>query len=231
MNILIFYRHSRFLEMLIHHSSLQSYDYDLALSPTDLVAKAMLFRYNAVIIDAQLIVDNTLLIAELTSHNHRMKIIVYHQESTDVFTQLFYRYGAHMVKQQPLDALNCFTDIEQADSIFSNNKIVRISDLILDHSSRKVCRGGQEISLRNKEFSLLACLMEHVGVALSRDFILEQVWDRHSIILTNTVDVHIYWLRQKIDSAFAEKLIKTIPCIGYMIEPAVSLPHADQRQN
>ncbi len=58
---------------------------------------------------------------------------------------------------------------------------------------------GQEALLSAKEFDLLACLMRHRGMALSRDLLLERVWGYDFIGDSRTVDVHVRWLREKIE--------------------------------
>ena len=96
--------------------------------------------------------------------------------------------------------------------------VLRIADLVLDTVSHGVRRGKQQIRLNRKEFSLLEYLMRHPGVTLTRGMILEHVWDMNADPFTNTVDVHIRFLRQKIDEGHGMKLIKTVHGYGYKIE-------------
>ena len=77
--------------------------------------------------------------------------------------------------------------------------VLKVSDLTLDTTAHAVHRGKRPIRLNRKEFSLLEYLMRHPGVALTRGMILEHVWDMNADPFTNTVDVHIRYLRQKID--------------------------------
>ena len=71
--------------------------------------------------------------------------------------------------------------------------------------------------MRKKEFDLLAFLMRNQGRALSRDIIMEHVWDHAGEDMSNTVDVHIKVLRKLIDRPFASNLIKTVHGMGYKI--------------
>lgn len=93
-------------------------------------------------------------------------------------------------------------------------------DLSLNNQTFEVERGGIQINLSNKEFTLLNFLMEHKGKILSKDQIISHVWDYDADILPNTVEVYIRNLRRKIDSPFKDKpeLIKTIRGFGYKIE-------------
>jgi DNA-binding response OmpR family regulator len=98
------------------------------------------------------------------------------------------------------------------------NPILRIADLVLDAAAHTVQRGKRNIRLNRKEFSLLEYMMRHPGVTLTRGMILEHVWDMNADPFTNTVDVHIRFLRQKIDEGHGKKLIKTVHGYGYKIE-------------
>ncbi len=93
-----------------------------------------------------------------------------------------------------------------------------VSNLQLDPASRHVHRAGREIQVTTKEYLLLELLLRRAGHVLSRTEIMEQVWDLHHDPTTNTVDVLIKHLRDKIDRDFEPKLIQTIRGVGYMIE-------------
>src|SRR5512135_2338020 len=92
-------------------------------------------------------------------------------------------------------------------------------DLTLDLIGRKAYRGEQELRLRHKEFDLLAALIRNTGTALSRDRLLQEVWGYDYPGDTRTVDVHIRWLREKIEADAAEpKHIVTVRGVGYRFE-------------
>ena len=93
-----------------------------------------------------------------------------------------------------------------------------VGDLSLDVSTNKVMYKDKAIPLRRKEFGLLEYLMRNAGQTLTRGMILEHVWDSSTDPITNTVDVHINYLRDKVDRPFGTKLIKTAHGLGYKIE-------------
>ena len=100
-------------------------------------------------------------------------------------------------------------------------------DLMMDCIRRKVNRGGVNIELAPKEFSILEYLLRNKGRALSRTMIVEHVWEMDYTGLTNIVDVYIRHLRSKIDDPWPAKLIQTVRGVGYMIgapekEPAAA---------
>ena len=78
-------------------------------------------------------------------------------------------------------------------------KILKVNDLELNPYTREAFKIRQKYYLRNKEFQLLEYLMKNTDQILTRQKILESVWDRNTNLFTNTVDVHINKLRKKID--------------------------------
>lgn len=92
-------------------------------------------------------------------------------------------------------------------------------DLQLDLIARKAHRGESEVRMTHKEFELLAELMRNKGAVLSRDLILTKVWGYDYVGNTHTVDVHIRWLREKIEENPSKPLrITTVRGIGYRFE-------------
>lgn len=101
--------------------------------------------------------------------------------------------------------------------VLQEQKHLKVADLKLDLSTREANRFNKKYFLRNKEFHLLEFLMANTNVILSRQKILENVWDINANLFTNTVDVHINSLRKKIDNNPEFQLIETIYCMGYMM--------------
>lgn len=91
------------------------------------------------------------------------------------------------------------------------------SGLVLNRETRSVSREGATIELRKKEFAVLECLMENVGTIVSRGFIIRYAWNGDEDPWTNTVDVHIKYLRDKIDKPFKTQLIETVHGMGYRL--------------
>ncbi len=90
------------------------------------------------------------------------------------------------------------------------------ADLRVNLTGRRVFNNDQEIKLSNKEFDLLAELMRNKNAVLSRDLILTKVWGYDYFVDKRTVDVHIRWLREKIeDEPSAPKHIRTVRGFGY----------------
>ena len=93
------------------------------------------------------------------------------------------------------------------------------SDLSLDLLARRVHLAGEEIKLTHREFDLLAELMRNQGAVLSRDLLLTRVWGYDYGGDSHTVDVHIRWLREKVEAdPSAPERITTVRGVGYRFE-------------
>jgi two-component system copper resistance phosphate regulon response regulator CusR len=95
---------------------------------------------------------------------------------------------------------------------------LRVADLELDLSRRRVARGGRRIDLTAKEFALLELLLRRRGEVLPRTLIASQVWDMNFDSDTNVIEVAVRRLRAKIDDDFDVKLIRTVRGMGYVID-------------
>jgi DNA-binding response OmpR family regulator len=92
-------------------------------------------------------------------------------------------------------------------------------DIEVSLTGRRVYKREVEVKLSNKEFDLLVELMRNKGVVLSRDLILTKVWGYDYFVDKRTVDVHIRWLREKIeDDASNPRRIVTVRGVGYRFE-------------
>ncbi|SRR6266542_3383487 len=97
--------------------------------------------------------------------------------------------------------------------------VIQVGPLRLDRVSRQVWYRDREVDLSYKEFDLLACLMHNAGVALSRDLLLEYVWGSEFPGSNRTIDVHIRWLREKVEPDPGNPvLIHTVRGIGYRFQ-------------
>jgi two-component system, OmpR family, response regulator len=95
--------------------------------------------------------------------------------------------------------------------------VLSVGDLHLDPAAHRVTRAGNEIDLTAKEFALLELLMRHSGHVLSRDRILEHVWDFAYVAGSNVVDQYVGYLRRKLDRPFGRDDIETVRGAGYRL--------------
>jgi len=99
----------------------------------------------------------------------------------------------------------------------NRSSTLTVADLELDRLTQQVKRAGKRIDLTVKEYSLLEYLVLNQDRVLSRNMIIEHVWDQAFDGLTNIVDVYVRHLRSKVDDGFPQKLIRTIRGSGYAI--------------
>ena len=102
----------------------------------------------------------------------------------------------------------------------STNETLEVGPLTVDMGSRKVVCDGNEVELRPKEFDLLALLISNAGRAMTRERIMEEVWDEHWFGSTKTLDMHISALRRKLGECNDEVVITTLRGVGYRLEPS-----------
>jgi len=100
----------------------------------------------------------------------------------------------------------------------TTDEVLRVADLELNRRTLSAARGGKKIELTRREYALLEYLLQTPGRIATRSMIAEHVWGIDFDSGTNTIDVYIKYLRDKIDSGFDKKLIKTVRGRGYTIE-------------
>ena len=109
--------------------------------------------------------------------------------------------------------------VEQNTALASSTAVMTFDNLVIDNGRREVRLDGAPLRLKPKEYDLLHFLVRHRGIALSRDLILERVWDWSFDGNSRTVDVHVRWLREKIEPVPGQATrIVTIRGIGYRFD-------------
>lgn len=100
----------------------------------------------------------------------------------------------------------------------SDDELLFAGTLQMDIKRRTVTVERREIDLTKREFDLLHCLLKNRGIVMSREMLLDNVWDYDFDGGTNAVDVYVRFLRGKIDEVFGIKLIHTVRGVGYVIK-------------
>lgn len=104
-------------------------------------------------------------------------------------------------------------------------EVLEVGALKVDTSSRRTWLNDVELNLPLKEFELLTCLIRNHGIVLSRDLRIDRVWGTDFVGDRRTIDVHIRWLREKIEVDPAQpRYIQTVRGIGYRYRHWYSTP-------
>jgi two-component system copper resistance phosphate regulon response regulator CusR len=99
----------------------------------------------------------------------------------------------------------------------SRRNQISVADLTVDIERRSVCRGGKEIALLPKEFSILEYMVRNQGIVLSREQLENQIWNYEYSGNSNNIDVYMSKLRKKIDGEGMCRLLHTIRGVGWVL--------------
>lgn len=194
---------------------------DLAYNGLDGEYLARLNNYDVLILDCMLPdKDGRQVCRDLRASGNVTPVLLLTAKDSTPDKILGFNSGADQYLTKPFDFAELIARL-RALGRRSNSPLVQIqavADLEIDPAARQVRRAGREINLTNKEFILLELLVRRVGHVVSRTEIIEQVWDIHHDPITNSVDVLVKNLRDKIDREFQRKLIHTVRGVGYAIK-------------
>ena len=123
----------------------------------------------------------------------------------------------YLVKPFDFDELLARIRVMTRKRAGSRSNRLTIADLTIDMKQRTVKRGGVDISLLPKEFSILEYMIRNQGVVLSREQMENQIWNYEYSGSSNNMDVYISRLRKKIDSGYSKKLLHTIRGVGWVL--------------
>jgi len=171
-------------------------------------------NYNLIMLDINLpLINGYELCKEIRKTNKRTPIIMLTAFGTPDNKIAGFEAGADDYVVKPFDfrellaRINVF--LRRSDSSSAETEKIRLADLEMDLTTKKVTRAGKKIDLTAKESLLLETFLLNRDKLLSRDFIIEKVWGIDFDPTTNIIDVYVNYLRRKIDRDFQPKLIHT----------------------
>lgn len=200
----------------------QKYSVDTCFDGEEAVDYLAVTDYDAVILDIMMPKKNGLQVLKYirSRKKHTPVLLLTAKDSVeDRVTGLDAGADDYLIKPFAFDELLARIRVMLRKNAASETKtnIVEIADLKVDLNTQKVYRGGREISLSSREFSILRYLCMNKGIVLSRDKIEEHIWNYDYAGGSNVVDVYIRYLRKKIDEGFSPKLIHTVRGTGYVL--------------
>lgn len=129
--------------------------------------------------------------------------------------------GADVVLQKPLNILEIKAQIRaltRRNNLISSGCVLKVGKLEIDCQQKRVSVNGKVIHLRRKEFDLLEYLVINRKRVISKEEILEHVWQKGIYVFSNTVEVHIKSLREKFKKPIRKNVIRTIRGYGYKLD-------------
>jgi len=175
-------------------------------------------EYDLIILNTNLVDKDALnFIKDTRAHNINSPIIVISEDRSARKKTEFLNIGAddYLVKPFHFEELSARIRAILRRNCVESEEPLLIGDLFLDPVGHIVKIGEEEINLRNREFDLLEYLMRNFGRVVTRNMVLEHVWDINADAFSNTIEVHITHLRKKLGNAGV--MIKTVRGIGYKL--------------
>lgn len=164
--------------------------------------------------------DGASLVTSIRTHNSSVPLLLLTAKSTaqDVVHGLDLGADDYLAKPFLPDVLMArIRSLLRRSDRPGGSPYISVKTITIDTNSGKVTKNGVPISLSPKELQLLTYLILHKGKAVDRQEILDHVWGEDTDRFSNTVDVHVRYLRKKIDTQGASSIIETVKGKGYMI--------------
>lgn len=208
---------ARFIERGL---SAERYAIDVAADGKTGLELATTYQYDLILLDLMLPgLDGTELLKRVRRENAQVPVLVLTARDALGDKIAHFEAGADDYLTKPFAFAELLVRIKALlrRGPVNRSSSIRLGDLELDRLCQQVKRAGRRIDLTNKEYALLEYLMVNAGRVLSRNMIIEHVWDQSFDGITNIVDVYVRHLRTKVDSGHEVKLIRTVRGVGYTI--------------
>ncbi|MCL2383759.1 MAG: response regulator transcription factor [Oscillospiraceae bacterium] len=192
---------------------LGNYEADCAFDGIEGIEKIKQTKYDLILLDIMLPgIDGLEMMQKITNINCP---VIYLSAKNDVNTIVKgLKLGAEDYMTKPFEPLELLARVELRMRN-KNQEVYKYKDIEVNILERVVYKNKEKIDLAPKEFDLFVLLVSNVGIALTRDEILDKVWDIMQDVETRTVDYHIQQLRKKLD---LKEEISTIQRVGYRLE-------------
>ncbi len=217
MHILLIEDHQTVAENIKKFLELQQYAVTVSHDGNDGLEKALTQEVDLLILDINLPgMDGYVLCSMLRQQGKKMPILMLTARSKQAEMVKGLNLGADDYLVKPFDLEVLLARVRALLRRQSTEKlpVIKTNKLTLDTNTQEVWKGKKKINLSPKEYALLEYFLHHKGVVLDRPRLLEHVWgNSDALMFSNTVDVHIAYLRRKLGS----DTIQTVPGKGYLI--------------
>ncbi len=221
MAILIIEDEKKLVEILKIALKGERYSVDVAYDGEEGLEKAMKNNYSVIILDIMLPKkDGFTVCKELREHQIHTPIIMLTARDTVEDRVLGLNSGADDYLIKPFGVNELFARIRAVlrRRKTTDSDIVKVADLIMDKRKHEVSRAGKIIPLSPKEYKLLDTLISSQGEAINRQKLIDHAWGPDFKESNNELNVHIKYLRNKIDGEKSKPLIHTIRGVGFVLK-------------
>ncbi|HTS28200.1 MAG TPA: response regulator transcription factor [Bryobacteraceae bacterium] len=200
----------------------EGYEVEAATDGPTGLARAAGGSFDLIVLDVMLPGKNGLEVCRELRHQGKDTPVVMLTAKTQLVDRVVgLKIGADDYVTKPFEASELLARIEALLRRSKREKIAPVGrfafgDVEVNFENGHVRKGGVPISLAGKELELLRYLIDHRGTVVSRDELLEGVWEYQPGVSSRTIDVHVAWLRQKLeDNAQTPRHIHTVRGVGY----------------
>ncbi len=198
----------------------EGFTVEAAYDGAQALEKAKALRPDLIILDIMMPEMDGLTVCRELRKTSNVPIIMLTARSDDVDRIVGLELGADDYVTKPFNPRELVARVKavlrRASQEMPSQPVLEADGLRLDTASREVHIDGQPVTLRTKEFDLLAAFMRHQGIVLDRERLLQLVWGSDYYGDTRTIDVHVAWLREKLAPAKRVK-IQTVWGVGYKL--------------
>ncbi len=228
-SVLIVEDEENLLEVLRYNLELEGYLVHTAVDGGDALELARRVKPSLVLLDVMLPTLNGFEVCRILRRESEVPILMLTAKGEEVDRVVGLELGSDDYITKPFSMRELVARVrnilrrvrypEGACAADTENRTYRVANLAIDLNRHEACLAGQPLSLKPKEFDLLALLAANKGRAFTRDQILEKVWGYDYIGQTRTVDVYISWLREKLQAdPTTAHCIVTIRGVGYRLD-------------
>lgn len=204
----------------------EGYEVDTATDGPKGLAKGLDNRYDLIILDVMLPGKNGFDVCRDLRQNGRDTAILMLTAKTQVMDKVVgLKLGADDYLTKPFDPSELLARVEALLRRVSKENLISVTrfefaNVSVNFEKAEVLKDGHPVSLAGKELQLLRYLVDHRGKVISREELLKNVWEYQSDTSTRTVDVHVAWLRQKLEEQpqFPRHIL-TVRGSGYRFSP------------
>ena len=205
---------------LIHNLEFEGYEVISAETGPAGMEKALSQAFDLIILDIMLPgLDGLTLLKRVRAENDRVPVMMLTAKSTEMDKVIGFELGADDYLTKPfglgefLARVKALLRRNRDDQ--SHNGVYRFLDIEVDFDNYTVTKNGEDIHFSQKEIMLLKYLVQRPERAIDKSKILDAVWGYKSDATTRTIDTHIARIRRKLGDQNQNKIIRTVPTVGY----------------